>query len=173
MAVAVENDMWTATVEIPQKRNRQSSHETRGRPFLIGATVIQDGVNFSVFSRESEPELQRTSLNQLLANARTAWHGVKLEQPDWGDWSHSLAFGAEIEKEKLLFHMITNAFWDALEFELPTIRDGSESGWRRWIDTGLDSPQDIVDWQAAPAVPGDNYRVEPRSVVVLFVRLDK
>jgi glycogen operon protein len=123
--------------------------------------------------RDSEPELQRRSLNELLATARTAWHGVKLWQPDWSDWSHSLAFSAEIEKEKLLFHMITNAFWEALKFELPAIRDRSGSGWRRWIDTGLDSPQDIVEWQSAPSVTGDTHWAEPRSVVVLFARLDK
>jgi glycogen operon protein len=124
--------------------------------------------------RDSGPELQRTSLNQLLATARTAWHGVKLDQPDWGDWSHSIAFGAEIEKEKLQFYMITNAFWDALEFELPTIRDPGGSGWwRRWIDTGLESPQDIVEWQTAAAVAGNTYRAEARSVVVLLAMLDK
>jgi len=123
--------------------------------------------------RDSEAELRRTSLHQLLAAARITWHGVKLEQPDWNDWSHSLAFGVEIEKEKLLFHMITNAFWEALEFELPAIQERSGSGWRRWIDTGLDSPLDIVEWQAAANVSGDIYRAEGRSVVVLFARLDK
>ena len=40
--------------------------------------------------------------------------------------------------------------------------------WRRWIDTALDSPHDIVPWQTAPTVPGDSYRVEARSVVMLF-----
>jgi isoamylase len=40
--------------------------------------------------------------------------------------------------------------------------------WRRWIDTSLDSPQDIVDWQTAPFVPGRTYRAGPRSVVILW-----
>ena len=31
---------------------------------------------------------------------------------------------------------------------------GEEGAWRRWIDTALDSPHDIVPWQEAPAVPG-------------------
>ena len=37
------------------------------------------------------------SLNQFLRDAKHAWHGVKLNQPDWGPDSHSLAFGAELQ----------------------------------------------------------------------------
>ena len=44
--------------------------------------------------------------------------------------------------------------------------------WRRWIDTALDAPHDIVPWQTAPAVPGCTYRAEARSVVVLFASAD-
>ena len=39
---------------------------------------------------------------------------------------------------------------------------------RRWIDTSLDPPHDIVPWQEAPAIPADPYRAGARSVVVLF-----
>ena len=48
--------------------------------------------------REWSTERQRMSLNQLIREAKKAWHGVKLDQPDWGHWSHSLAFSAEIEE---------------------------------------------------------------------------
>src|SRR2546429_7152659 len=51
--------------------------------------------------RDEEPERQRLSLNQLLREANRAWHGVKLGQPDWGNWSHSLAFTAGARNEKL------------------------------------------------------------------------
>ena len=37
-----------------------------------------------------------------------------------------------------------------------------------WIDTALDSPQDIVPWETAPPHPGHTYRVNGRSVVVLL-----
>ena len=30
------------------------------------------------------------SLNHVIAEAKKAWHGVKLNQPDWGDNSHSI-----------------------------------------------------------------------------------
>jgi glycogen operon protein len=121
--------------------------------------------------RPAEPERQHESLSQLLREGKRAWHGVKLNQPDWGRWSHSVALTVEVQRKRLLFHMILNAYWDALDFELPPVDQEHGSLWRRWIDTSLDSPQDIVPWQRAPAVPSATYRAEARSVVVLFAVL--
>ncbi len=115
--------------------------------------------------RTVEHEHRRTSLAEIIRQANKAWHGVKLNQPDWGDGSHSLVLGAELRQEGLRFHLILNAYWEPLTFELPTLEDGAP--WRRWIDTALDSPQDIVPWQEAPDVPGLTYRTESRSVVML------
>src|SRR5579871_533922 len=116
--------------------------------------------------RDVTHEELRTSLTELIERANKAWHGVKLNQPDWGDGSHAIAFSAELKGEGLLFHLILNGYWEPLEFELPPAPDGRP--WRRWINTSLLSPQDIVEWQTAPSVPGPAYRVGPRSVVMLF-----
>ena len=118
--------------------------------------------------RDVEHERQRLTLNQLLRQAKRSWHGVKLDQPDWGDCSHSIAFGAEMRKENMIFHLILNAYWGPLDFELPPVDNGRENPWHRWIDTALDSPYDIVEWQKAPSIPGYTYRAEARSVVVLY-----
>ena len=115
--------------------------------------------------RDVEGELQRVSLNQLLARSNHAWHGVKLGQPDWSSYSHSLALAVDIPGHQLRLHLILNAYWKSLDFDLPTPMDGQ--AWRRWIDTALDSPREIVEWQTAPLVPGTNYRAAPRSMVVL------
>jgi len=72
----------------------------------------------------------------------------------------------------MFFHVILNAYWEPLQFELPSRSNGARDPWRRWIDTFLDSPHDIVDWEQAPSVPGLTYRTEPRSVVVLFASPD-
>jgi len=121
--------------------------------------------------RDVEHERQRVSLNQFLRDAQKGWHGVKLNHPDWGPWSHSLALSAEIRKEKLRFHLILNAYWEPLDFELPLASEGEGKPWCRWIDTALDSPHDIVPWQEAAPVSGQTYRAEARSVVVLFTGL--
>jgi glycogen operon protein len=117
--------------------------------------------------RDETHERQRISLTDMLRHAKTAWHGVALLRPDWGPQSHSLAFGAEMRREGIELHLIANAFWKALDFELSDL-PGSEP-WRRWIDTSLDSPDDIVPWQAAPPLRyTGGYRAAERSVVVLW-----
>jgi glycogen operon protein len=121
--------------------------------------------------RDETHEQQRVALAGMLRHARIAWHGVKLLQPDWSPHSHSLAFGAEMQREGVELHLITNAFWEPLDFELPGLPD--REPWRRWIDTSLDAPGDIVPWTMASAVGGSgSYRVGPRSVVVLWRRLE-
>jgi isoamylase len=122
--------------------------------------------------RDVGHERGRVSLSRLIREATKEWHGVRLHQPDWSERSHSLAFSAELRNEGLLFHMIMNAFWEPLEFELPPAGEGGGGAWHRWIDTGLDSPNDIVDWPAAPPVQGLAYRVESRSVAVLYANIE-
>ena len=73
----------------------------------------------------------------------------------------------EVAEDRLLAHAILNAYWEPLKFELPA-PSGESSSWRRWIDTALDSPDDITPWEVAPLVPGRVYQAEARSVVVLF-----
>jgi glycogen operon protein len=115
--------------------------------------------------RSVKYELQRVSLATLLQRANKAWHGVRLFQPDWGDRSYSAALSAELQQEGLFCHFILNAYWQPLEFELPRLEHGA---WRRWIDTSLDSPDDIVPWDSAPLVNSPTYRVTDRSVVILY-----
>src|SRR5262249_11665973 len=72
---------------------------------------------------------------------------------------------AELKREGLAVHLILNAYWEPLEFELPPTAGGP---WRRWIDTSLPSPEDIVEWPTAPPVAGSPYRARPRSGVILY-----
>jgi glycogen operon protein len=118
--------------------------------------------------RDVAPGLQRLTLNQLLSGVSLTWHGVRLRQPDWGETSHSIAFTVENRQAKLLFHGIFNAYWEPLDFELPRLGNAQNNPWRRWIDTALDSPRDILEWETAEPVAADVYRAESRSVVMLF-----
>ena len=61
----------------------------------------------------------------------------------------------------VVFHLILNAYWEPLDFELPDPADGAPR--RRWIETA----HDVIPWQTAPAVPGGSYWAEARSVVTL------
>jgi glycogen operon protein len=113
--------------------------------------------------RSVEQERRRSSLNEWLLEAIWGWHGVKTGQPDWSQDSHSLAFSAELLQEGLRFYLILNAYWEPLDFEVPAATEA----WHRWIDTALDSPHDIVEWQLAPTLPGPTYHTAEYSVVVL------
>ncbi len=118
--------------------------------------------------RDTKRERQRMSLNRIIREANGSWHGVRLHQPDWSDPSRSVAFSVELHQEKLLLHVILNAYSEALEFELPPVVNGGESPWLRWIDTALPAPEDIVSWRDGAPVPGFTYRAVARSVVALI-----
>jgi glycogen operon protein len=102
------------------------------------------------------------TLNQLLSEAQIKWHGIKLDSPDWGDDSHSIAFTLRSMLGNFTMHAMLNAYWEPLTFDLPPT-----SRWRRWIDTSLASPDDITAWDESPAIAHPQYKVEPRSVVFL------
>jgi glycogen operon protein len=108
------------------------------------------------------------TLNQLLQRAKVEWHGTRLSQPRWDAESRVLAATFHSSDGKFTLHGMFNAHWEAQEFELPVRLHARPARWRRWIDTGLDSPNDIVPWLKAPTVAGPLCRLEGRSLAVLF-----
>jgi pullulanase/glycogen debranching enzyme len=79
-----------------------------------------------------------------------------------------------VRRQNLFFHLIFNACWEPLDFELPPAGNGGGNLWRQRIDTSLDSPNDIVEWQTAPSISSHTYRTGARSVAVLFAdRMNK
>jgi isoamylase len=123
-------------------------------------------LNAQRVTRSTEAERRRMSLNQMIREATKSWHGVKIGQPDWGEQSHSLALSAVLRQEGIEVYLILNAYWEPLDFELPS-GSGPAGRWCRWIDTSLPSPQDIERWQDGPPLTDSLYRAGPRSVVVL------
>jgi isoamylase len=93
------------------------------------------------------------------------WHGVRLGQPDRGSASHAIAFTLQYHDKSEYVHVMLNAYWDSLAFELPPPPGGRK--WRRIIDTALVSPQDILDAGAAPVLKAGSYIVQARSCVVV------
>jgi len=107
----------------------------------------------------------------VLRRAAIEWHGVRLGCPDWADDSHSIACTVRPSAVvvPLWLHLICNAYWEPLDFDLPAVPEQAESGWRRWIDTARRSPEDIVDPVVAPLVAERQYHVMPRSFVALIL----
>ena len=98
--------------------------------------------------------------------ADITWHGCNLAEPGWDDpGARSLAFtlggfGAETD-----IHIMMNMYWDALEFQIPQVKDRK---WARAVDTALPSPDDIAEPGGEIVVDGPTYIVTGRSVVVLI-----
>ncbi len=126
---------------------------------------VQELINFykhhKLFSEEkfwADPE-----------NIKITWHGVKTNEPDWRDISHSIAYElnnrvTDTRESEHLFVML-NAYWDNLSFDLPALPAGQE--WRRVIDTALLPPNDFSS-PPVPLLPGQaNYSTRSKNVVVL------
>ena len=111
------------------------------------------------------------SLNRLLERARIEWHGIALNRADWSPHSHSLAFTLHTLHQRFALHVMFNAYWEPLTFELPPVPSGAKGGWRRCIDTALASPDDIRRWENAPVLEQASYVVQPRSVALLAMAL--
>jgi glycogen operon protein len=122
-------------------------------------------------SRQVSTDHELPSLNELLQSRRIEWHGVTLHQPDWSVDSRSFAITVTGEEMGVRLHLMANAFWEPLDFELP-VANGSGSHWRRWIDTALAPPHDIAEcWANSPPVTTTRYRVGRRSLAALVVHL--
>jgi glycogen operon protein len=117
--------------------------------------------------RDVVSEVGKLSLTQTLQRALIRWHGVDLGRPDWGETSHSLAVEIESLHQRFRFYAMFNAYWNPLTFQLPALPTGSSEPWRRCIDTSLAPPGDIWPWVEAPPIRAGEYRVAPRSVVLL------
>jgi isoamylase len=94
------------------------------------------------------------------------WHGVRLGTPDWGHDSHSLAFTLTHPSSNEILHVMLNAYWEPLDFELPPVRYRKQ--WRRIADTALPSPDDFCEPAEAPAVKAATYQVASRAAVLLL-----
>ena len=111
------------------------------------------------------------TLNELLRRQPVQWHGVKLNAPDWGHESHTLAATVPLLGYQLLLHLIINAYWEPLHFETPALR--AQGAWRRCVDTYSDPPDDIRGWEDAPILQGSICLVQPRSVVILLAKAER
>jgi glycogen operon protein len=154
-----------------------------GRRYPLGATLINGGANSSVFSAgvpifvmgDEVRRSERGNTNAYcqdndtgaLREIKPARHGVKLNQPDWSSFSHRVAIGGESKTERVSAHIILNTYWEPLGFELPVLPEG-RGNWWRWIDTALDPPHEICEWNAEQPVLGTTYRAGARSIAVLI-----
>ena len=103
------------------------------------------------------------ALRDIMRSGQITWSGVRYGQPDLSDASHSFAItlhGAAAEA-----HLAFNAYWEALDFELPPT-DRAGGPWRAVLDT-----TGVGAWlhrdPEAGSIAESPTHVGPRSMVVL------
>ena len=114
------------------------------------------------------PKNPQLTLPEILEPAPIVWHGTELEQPDWSEHSHSVAF--TIQAPSKWYHVIFNAFWEPLEFQIPVLPNGF-ARWRRIMDTSLHSPEDIN--LIGTVIDEHFYQAEARSTVLITAENDR
>ncbi len=112
--------------------------------------------------RQTRPFLDYPSDKQ----PSVVWHGVKLYYPDWSDDSHSLALTMTHPDSGEKLHIMLNAYWQDLEFELPALKAPRE--WARIVDTAQEPPNDICTAKNTTMIKGNSYMVAARSAVILM-----
>jgi len=94
------------------------------------------------------------------------WHGIKLGEADWSYHSNALAFTLCHPTQREHLHVLLNAYWEPLTFELPPLREST--CWHQIINTAFPSPHDFCEPQTALRIEGGTYNVTGRSIVVLM-----
>ncbi len=107
------------------------------------------------------------TLDQVLRTSDIRWHGIELDRPDWSDDSRSIAVTVRFSPE-MMGHLMFNSWTEELVFQLPPVREKSNGGWRRLIDTSLASPDDISLPGSEPPVQSGSYTVNSKSLVLLI-----
>lgn len=110
---------------------------------------------------------EKTNLNKV---PNISWHGIHLGIPDWNVGSRTLAFSLKHPESGEYFHIMLNAYWKPLMFELPPLERGEN--WYLIVNTAFTSPKDFNNLDVATKVIGVRYRLEPRAAVILMTKRD-
>ncbi len=96
-----------------------------------------------------------------------AWHGVETNKPDWSERSKSLAFTLFHPEAKETIHVMVNAYWKNLKFELPGLKNQS---WVKIIDTSENAPNDFSALDKGEIISTKILNITNRSIVVLMAK---
>jgi isoamylase len=117
----------------------------------------------SVFNLRNIPKPPYTD-----RDVNITWHGVRLNKPDFGDNSHSLALELKSNLEGEHVFIMLNAFWKPLTFELP--KPDAGHAWYRVVDTSLGEGKDYSQPGKSTRMDGSRYRLKDRSTAVMVTR---
>jgi glycogen operon protein len=144
--------------------------ETHGEMLRFTRKLVQFTQSLSLLRQEKFLRYEPIPGIPWIENTPTdggilTWHGIQLGYPDWNDWSHSLAFTLENPFNREHLHVIFNAHWEPLTFEIPPLTP--EKTWFRIVDTHLPNPEDIAENETHYPVQTGHYLASAHSSVIL------
>ena len=89
------------------------------------------------------------------------WHGIQVNKPDWGDWSHTLGYSINKKDEGSAAWIGFNAYKESMLFELPK----PTSPWKKYIDTSSLKNKQV---SKKPLANQSNIRIESHSLVLMI-----
>ncbi len=148
----------------------------------IDWTLLDKNNNFFEFSkylinfRKKHPVLRREGFLKGVDSSGNeirdiSWHGIQVQEPDWGIDSHTIAFmldgskgetGAELDDNNI--YVIINAYWEDLVFHLPS--PGKEKTWYVAVDSSTE--KGFYEVNKEQKVKSSVFNVRSRSLVVLI-----
>ena len=118
----------------------------------------------------SKPEFSMT-LNTLVEDCRNQVAWCPAEPAGLvGSFPFHFVYSPLLKRAIWKRILLSMHFRETLRFELPVPEPGRQ--WRRWIDTSLASPNDILHWDQAPWIEAQEYQVEAHTIVALVSPMD-
>tara|TARA_Y100001968_G_scaffold332673_1_gene391756 strand:- start:54 stop:2117 length:2064 start_codon:yes stop_codon:yes gene_type:complete len=89
------------------------------------------------------------------------WHGIKLGEPDWGSWSHTISYSLNIANKGPIAWIGLNAYEQKMHFELPK----TKSSWVKVFDTSIFNENNLSEQSALNQT---KISLEDRSMVLML-----
>lgn len=96
-----------------------------------------------------------------------SWHGVKLNKPDWSKNSKSLAFTLFHPEANETIHVMVNAYWKSLNFQIPAVKG---KHWYIVVDTAASAPNDFFASGNGEVANKKSISVQDRSIIILMAK---
>ena len=112
------------------------------------------------FSPDNIYECKKDNTKVKTSTFWIQWHGIKVNKPDWSDWSHTLGFSINKNNEGAAIWIGFNAYKESMLFDLPT----PISPWKKYIDTSILKTKNV---SKKPLANQSNVRIESNSLVLM------
>ncbi len=89
------------------------------------------------------------------------WHGIELNKPDWGSWSHTISYSINLGNKGSLVWIGLNAYNESMKFNLPK----PLSSWSKILDTAV---LEDTNFPKKAYPDQENIQIENRSLVLMI-----